>query len=289
MTSSRYTNRFLSVIPAILAAGMVPASAQTPEKMPNAATGAGSAIEPLAPGNYWTTKETTFAADGEIDSEGFVTVRVTNRETLGGRPCFQMRQTYHDTPRFDPKLVESSPDGDSVHWEFLEDGNLYYFDSVEAPDPAPSPDAASGASPDRNAAEAADDPAADPAPGRFFTAENPALYLKYPASPGDLYQSFDTVGTVIATDRLVETPAGKFICHVYGFLTDAAETLPHRSYTVEYWCPGVGFVKLEEYEINGAESRLIYAMELIAYHLENDRSGGDADGDGRRSKIENVR
>ena len=78
---------------------------------------------------------------------------------------------------------------------------------------------------------------------------------------------------------------------VYGFLTDPTEPLPSKSYTLEYWCPGVGFIKLEEYEIDGLKKTLIFEMDLLAYHLEdNDPSGDDSDPDSeRRAKIENVR
>ena len=227
-------------------------------------------IEQLAVGNYWTMRERSYGSDGELDSEGYSSVLIVDRETISDKPCFKIKQFEHDRPRPNFSEARSINEGDNIYWEFLEDGNLHLFYPAE--EDAPNKDT----------------PALQPS---VFDESNPALYLKYPAKPEELFQSFDTVATVIATDRVIKTPAGEFSCYVYGFLTDPTEPLPSKSYTLEYWCPGIGFIKLEEFEVTGAKKTLIFEMDLLAYHLEDNEQDPDtADPDDeRRAKIENVR
>ena len=230
-------------------------------------------IEQLAVGNYWTMRTRSYGPDGEMDSEGFSSVLIVDEESINGRQCFKIKQFEHERPRVNFSEAKSVSEDDSIYWEFIDNGNLYLFYPKEETDPNK---------------DKSDEVLLEPT---AFDEDNPALYLKYPAKPEDLFQSFDTIAKVVATDRVIKTPAGEFKCYVYGFLTDPTESLPSKSYTLEYWCPGVGFIKLEEYEISGLKKTLVFEMDLLAYHLKDDEaSGDDSDPDSeRRAKIENVR
>ena len=231
-------------------------------------------IRPLSVGNYWTVRKREYDRDGTLNREDFTSIIVAEKELLGGRECYQMRQRFHETMRINVKELVEENKGDWIYWEFLENGNLYTFnESTPKEESQPEKENQKGF----NSVQ--------------YDENNPALYVMYPAKAGDIFACFDSVGTVVATEKNIKTPAGEFLCNVYAFITDPSEPLPRRSYTFEYWCPGIGLIKIEEFEVSGTRKTLVYEEELLSYHLErNKRSQEEDDPDAeRRNKIENVR
>ncbi len=78
------------------------------------------------------------------------------------------------------------------------------------------------------------------------TNRNPTLFYKYPALAGQEYEYTDIKVKVISINEEVTVPAGKFICYHYRFPLYKEEYL--EVYMDYYLSPGVGMVKVEEYD-----------------------------------------
>jgi len=97
----------------------------------------------------------------------------------------------------------------------------------------------------------------------FYT--EPQLLYRYPSFPNvQFVQSLDTV-TIISTDTLITTPAGKFHCYHY--------RINFNNYPInQFICPDLGFVNMEYgYYYSkppGWASYLWIRLELLSYIIK---------------------
>jgi hypothetical protein len=95
--------------------------------------------------------------------------------------------------------------------------------------------------------------------------QEPFLFLKYPASPGDEYswdvRDITVENRVIAADTEVTVPAGTFACYRYTQLTDLQNIIVDY-----YFAPGAGGIRLEVFDKAGL--RPLSRHDLIEIKLE---------------------
>lgn len=95
--------------------------------------------------------------------------------------------------------------------------------------------------------------------------QEPFLFLKYPASPGDEYswniRDITVENRVIAADAEVTVPAGTFTCYKYTQLADLQNIIVDY-----YFVPGVGGIRMEVFDKAGL--RPVSRHDLIEIRLE---------------------
>jgi hypothetical protein len=87
------------------------------------------------------------------------------------------------------------------------------------------------------------------------------MLCKYPATRDDMYfrASVDAAVQVVATDTLIWTPSRPFVCYLYNYEPDGAQSL-----ISEFYCPGIGLVL----QYSPSQSTSFHSVkELISYKL----------------------
>jgi hypothetical protein len=191
----------------------------------------GPPLFPLGPGWVWTYRVTT-ALENNTDSRESLTLRTLAHEVLDGQRAFRRRS-----------------DTGADYWLRVDESGIYRVASKSDVDPGPL---------------------RDPAPryvlkmpisvGTQWQASSTAYVLQrrsdFPREIRHTHPNVPMTYSIDATGEAVATPAGKFdgcvrvrghgVVHIYADAVVGWRDMPLT--TLEWYCPGVGLVKLERDE-----------------------------------------
>jgi hypothetical protein len=105
-----------------------------------------------------------------------------------------------------------------------------------------------------------------------YYSSGPKLILKYPASVQD---SFPLIGSQVyvhvkSVNSRITLSSGTFCCYAYEIKSPPTSTTIGGSVEIDYYCPGVGMVKVESYSSTATNKNLYLSMvsELVSYSLK---------------------
>jgi hypothetical protein len=91
----------------------------------------------------------------------------------------------------------------------------------------------------------------------FYGLLNPHLLAKYPARPGDTYDSY----TVASVDTIIEVFSGTYSCYLYNYSNS-------NSQVQLFFSPNVGMVKQLIYSVASDSDGYYLQRELLSYKIK---------------------